>query len=61
MMSPLRNAWRWMKRELLLADITSYENQLLAMTADELRTERAAELRGLLSLAYARLESEEFA
>lgn len=60
-MRGLFNVVRWFKRQVLLAQITSYENELLTMGAGAFLTHRAIELRGLLALAYARLEFEEFA
>lgn len=61
MMGRLRAAWRWLKREILLAEITSYEGELLALRqAGDGLGDRALHLRCLLSLAYARLDSDEF-
>lgn len=57
----LANASRWLRHKYLLAEITGYENQLLSLAeTTEDRTARADELRGLLALAYARLQSDEF-
>lgn len=57
----LATAIRECKRALLLAEITSRENQLLVLAQmGQSCTAYADELRGLLALAYARLESEEF-
>lgn len=57
----IRRLWRALKREILLGDIVAYELRL-----DEIERSGQAdrfevqELRGMLALARARLESEEF-
>lgn len=55
--------WRAIKREILLGDILAYEKRLETIYLDgPHHYDQAAieELRGLLALARARLNSEEF-
>lgn len=57
----LASASKWLQRKFLIAEIESYEVHLLALARiSEDKSPRADELRGLLALAYARLQSEEF-
>lgn len=59
----IRRLWRAIKREILLGDIVAYEERLAAIHAhgtEHYDQSTIDELRGLLALARARLESDEF-